>query len=650
MHNSEQLVEYALAVSSFVHVLQSQNYYEDLNGSTNLALVVQKLPPNLRESWSRHVVRSSLQRPTLLHFNSWLGVEAESHEYMRSTATPTPKTKPPENTKPKAVKAFASNSSAPSAPPPPPAKCVLCGKPHPLYKCDTLKPLTPTQRALKVKEHNQCFACLNGEHHSSKCPRSFKCGVDGCVSTSHNRLLHGAKKVFGRVAASANVASSAKPLPSAVDPPNAPPLAPKTQPPVKATTSSATSSLVARIKGLLQVAEVRVRGPRQTLTTLALFDSGSTNSWCDDSFATNLGFTQANAEALPVIGLHKEQVVNTREISVVVSSVSDKNVRFNVTPLTKEDFVVGRDRVDIRSLKQSFPHLAPLPDLVIDYSQVKILLGQDAFAAICPIEVSSVDNRTPCAVRTPLGWVASGPLPSKVVKGVSNFKAVVNDDSLAAQLHSWWDIESYAASRSVDPRAKSDRRAVELLESTTRHNGTRYEVGMLWADSDAPLPNNYYAALAQFKSLSNRLDKDPPLRERYARTISDDLAKGFVVKLTPEQLLETRSHPRIWYLPHHPVINPNKPDKIRRVLNGASKFRGTSLHDSLLTGPDFLRNLVGILVRFREGSVAISADIEGMFLQVGVPSADQPCLRFLWAEESTSPSGDVPVHPSRFRR
>ena len=85
------------------------------------------------------------------------------------------------------------------------------------------------------------------------------------------------------------------------------------------------------------------------------------------------------------------------------------------------------------------------------------------------------------------------------------------------------------------------------------------------------------------------------------------------------------------------MINQNKPDKIRRVLNGASKFRGTSLNDSLLTGPDLLRNLVGILVRFREGSVAISADIEGMFLQVGVPSADQPCLRFLWAEESTSP-------------
>ena len=43
MHNSEQLVDFALAVSSFVNVLQSQGFHEDLNGSTNLALVVQKL-------------------------------------------------------------------------------------------------------------------------------------------------------------------------------------------------------------------------------------------------------------------------------------------------------------------------------------------------------------------------------------------------------------------------------------------------------------------------------------------------------------------------------------------------------------------------------------------------------------------------------
>ena len=53
----------------------------------------------------------------------------------------------------------------------------------------------------------------------------------------------------------------------------------------------------------------------------------------------------------------------------------------------------------------------------------------------------------------------------------------------------------------------------------------------------------------------------------------------------------------IWYLPHHPVTNPNKPGKVRRVANAASKFRGESLNLNLLTGPDLLNNLVGVLLR-----------------------------------------------------
>ncbi|XP_075247043.1 uncharacterized protein LOC142340354 [Convolutriloba macropyga] len=67
---------------------------------------------------------------------------------------------------------------------------------------------------------------------------------------------------------------------------------------------------------------------------------------------------------------------------------------------------------------------------------------------------------------------------------------------------------------------------------------------------------------------------------------------------------------KIWYLPHHTVQNPNKPGKIRRVANAASKYRGQSLNSNLLTGPDLLNSLLGILLRFRENPVAILADIE----------------------------------------
>ena len=125
------------------------------------------------------------------------------------------------------------------------------------------------------------------------------------------------------------------------------------------------------------------------------------------------------------------------------------------------------------------------------------------------------------------------------------------------------------------------------------------------------------------------------MKEIYANTIREDLEKGYLITVPDAHKVEQRSD-KEWYLPHHPVINPNKPGKVRRVLNGAAKFHGTSLNKSLLTGPDLLQNLIHVLLRFRQHQIAVSADIEGMFLQVGVPDWDQPSLRFLCREDPTT--------------
>ena len=61
----------------------------------------------------------------------------------------------------------------------------------------------------------------------------------------------------------------------------------------------------------------------------------------------------------------------------------------------------------------------------------------------------------------------------------------------------------------------------------------------------------------------------------------------------------------------------------------------------LLTGPDILQKLIHKLIRFRQHQIAVSADIEGTFLQVGVLPSDQPAPRFLWRED---PSKTVEVY------
>ena len=139
----------------------------------------------------------------------------------------------------------------------------------------------------------------------------------------------------------------------------------------------------------------------------------------------------------------------------------------------------------------------------------------------------------------------------------------------------------------------------------------------------------------QLKSLERLLTKDENLREKYNSTINSDLNKGYVIEVPDAHKVESRSN-KEWYLPHHPVLNPNKPGKVRRVLNGAAKFHGASLNKSLPIGPDLLRNLIYVLHRFRQHPYAISADIDGMFLQFGVLPSYQPSLRFLWREDPTT--------------
>ena len=87
--------------------------------------------------------------------------------------------------------------------------------------------------------------------------------------------------------------------------------------------------------------------------------------------------------------------------------------------------------------------------------------------------------------------------------------------SLADQIETWYELDSYGAFKQVDVRATADKRALSVLKNDTFHDGERYIVPMLWNDKEGTLPNNYFSSLAQLKSLERRLDKDPSLREKY---------------------------------------------------------------------------------------------------------------------------------------
>ena len=130
------------------------------------------------------------------------------------------------------------------------------------------------------------------------------------------------------------------------------------------------------------------------------------------------------------------------------------------------------------------------------------------------------------------------------------------------------------------------------------------------------LPNNRTLAEHRLNFLPRRLLRNPELHSKYS-SFMESLFENGHVRRVPENRLEHPVGP-VWYLPHHPVVNPNKPDKIRVVFDCAARYDGVSLNSTLLQGPDLANNLIGVQTRFRQEFVAVLADIEGKFHQVYV--------------------------------
>ena len=140
-----------------------------------------------------------------------------------------------------------------------------------------------------------------------------------------------------------------------------------------------------------------------------------------------------------------------------------------------------------------------------------------------------------------------------------------------------------------------------------------YEIDLLWKNH-VSLANNKWIAKKQLYSLEIRFARKPQLGSLYEASIATDI-KNYV-SVVPDS---DANREDAWYLPHHPVTNVNEPGKIRRATSASSIYQGISVNSSLLKGTDLLCNLTGLILRFREKCVALSADIEGCSFRILYP-------------------------------
>ena len=275
-----------------------------------------------------------------------------------------------------------------------------------------------------------------------------------------------------------------------------------------------------------------------------------------------------------------------------------------------------------RSVEQ-WPHLQQACFPEVERKKISVLLGTNIQEVFIPLDVKRGRPNEPLAIKSCLGWSILGGSSNIQSRRQGQVNLIGGEDvSLNNQLEEFWKIESYGTTKSeTKPLSAEDRRALKLIDNSICLRDGHYQTGLLWKDDNPVLPYNRALAEARLQYLKKRFRRDPELEVKY-RVIQECVDKRYIRKLSKEETATVSN--TTWYIPHHPVTNPNKPGKLRVVFDAAAKFNGTSLNDQLLQVPSLTNDLTGVLIRFREEEVAFSADIEGMFYQ------NTDSLRFLW--------------------
>ncbi|XP_036347004.1 uncharacterized protein LOC118756341, partial [Rhagoletis pomonella] len=141
-------------------------------------------------------------------------------------------------------------------------------------------------------------------------------------------------------------------------------------------------------------------------------------------------------------------------------------------------------------------------------------------------------------------------------------------------------------------------------------------------------------ALHRLRKLEARMAKDANYADSYKREIQKYVDKGYARLLNPDEVLLTT--PTTWYLPHFGVVNPHKPGRLRVVFDAAAATSNVSLNSALLKGPEHAQSLLTIIFKFRQGVIAVAADVQEMFSQVAIKPDDQNSQRFLWRDGDPS--------------
>lgn len=516
--------------------------------------------------------------------------------------------------------------------------CYLCKEPHELINCNKFLNMSVTNRQNVVTKHRLCRGCLKWGHIKKYCRNKMTClqckGKHPTVihDSAYQKLVMSQKVPVPDVKKETVVVSNK----------------------VEMDTSQIDFTISNKHTLIVPVWLHQKDNDNAKILVYALLDEQSDACFIKESTAKKLSVNGPEV-LLKVSTLSGDEQVASNKIKDLVICGFNESESINLPPTyIKENIPARRGHIPRRETAQRWPHLKEIADKMMPYEkdvEVGLLIGISCTRALQPREVVVGKEDDPYAKKTLLGWGIIGQIDyfkckedeseALTVHRVVTEERVVDQDHMKCmfalqskvrevldpiQVSKMFELDFNERGTDENTLSYEDKRFLSKVKGGIHQLPSgQYEAPLPLKDGIVKLPNNKELALKRLMNLKKKLKNNSKFSDDYTEFMTNMIDKGYA-EMVPSMV----EADEVWYIPHHGVYHPRKPDKIRIVFDCSAVFKNQSLNQHLYQGPDLTNNLVGVLCRFRKESIAFMCDIEAMFHQIKVNPENRDLMRFLW--------------------
>ncbi|XP_065925824.1 uncharacterized protein [Magallana gigas] len=506
---------------------------------------------------------------------------------------------------------------------------------HNLDECQLFMRKPMEERRRYVTENKLCFRCLRTKFHNKKhCRAYIKCKE--CGSGNHVTAMH--------------IKPRNQDIPQSVQGGESEPFI------VDSKCTSICDGFHGRSCAKTVLVQVYPENrPELSVTVYAMLDGHCNRTLATTELMDSLG-VKGNELMYNLMSCSgRGQTLGRQAHGFIVQSLDSSTVLKLPTLIECRSIPQDVTEIPTPEIAYHYPHLRSIASEIPKYDpnhQIGLLIGRDLTDAHYVYQQITGPKNHPFAQKTCFGWVIIGDvclngkhLPEVSVRdlSVTSFKTNILPNGRPTifqpcdkdlQIH----IQSVDGELDIFRKHKDDeeiglsvedREFIHIMENEMKLEEGNWTAPLPFKRDKPAIPNNKVMALKRAMVLDSSLYKNYEKRQHFF-TFMEKVIQSGAAEIAPE----LKVGQEVWYLPLFGVYHPKKPDQIRGVFDSSATYKGTSLNSVLLTGPNLTNNLVGVLLRFRKDSIAISADIEQMFYSFLVREDHRDYLRFMWYQNN----------------